>query len=176
MPITSKQVTDLDTLKAVSHPLRMSLLAALRAHGPATASQLGRRIGESSGYTSYHLRQLERFGFVGDDTQQPSGRERRWRALQDSTHLPSSLADLPGGRVYLDAVRGRQTEYLLEGLSARTDDDHPGLGHSDYLVRLEPAELEQMMEEIGEVVGRYAGRSGPVTSAVHVLALPATRA
>lgn len=175
MPFTSKQVTDLDTLKAVSHPVRMSLLASLRAHGPATASQLGRRLSESSGSASYHLRQLERFGFVGDDKQQPSGRERRWRALQDSTRLPSSLADLPGGRIYLDAVRDRQAEYLLEGLNAWTEND-PGLGHSDYLVHLDPAELEQMMDEIGEVVSRYAGRSGPLTSAVHVLALPATRA
>ncbi|MGJ9420916.1 ArsR/SmtB family transcription factor [Aeromicrobium sp. CF3.5] len=175
MSFTSKQVEDLDTLKAVSHPIRMSLLAALRTHGPATASELGRRIEQSSGSTSYHLRQLERFGFVGDDTEQPSGRERRWRALQDSTRLPTSLAALPGGHIYLDAVRRRQQEYLLEGLNAWTEND-PGLGHSDYLVRLEPDEIDQMMDEIGEVVSRYAGRSGPLTAAVHVLALPATRA
>lgn len=175
MSFTSKQVEDLDTLRAVSHPIRMSLIAALRLHGPATASELGRRIGESSGSTSYHLRQLERFGFVGDDTEQPSARERRWRALHDSTSLPPSLASLPGGAVYLDAVRRRQQEYLIEGLAAWAGSE-PGLGHSDFLVRVESDELEDMMIEIAEVVSRYAGRSGPLASAIHVLALPSTRA
>jgi DNA-binding transcriptional ArsR family regulator len=174
MSFTSKRVEDLATLKAISHPLRLRLMGALRTAGPATASELGRRLGESSGATSYHLRQLERFGFVGDDAEQPSGRERRWCALHDSTQVPTELAALPGGGMYLDAVKARQQEYLLEGLSAWTHHE-PGLGHSDFLVRLEPAELEQMMDEIAEVVSRYAGRTGPLESAVHVLALPATR-
>ena len=38
------------------------MLGELRLNGAATASQLGRRLGESSGATSYHLRQLARFG------------------------------------------------------------------------------------------------------------------
>lgn len=173
MAFTSKTVEDLDTLKAISHPVRLRLLGALRTDGPATASSLGRRLGESSGSMSYHLRQLERFGFVGDDVEQPSGRERRWRALHDSTSLPSSLAELPGGRLYLDVVRRRHEEYLAEGLAAR--DDTPGFDHSDYLVRLDPEEMEQMLAEVGEVITRWSGRSGSLTAAVHVLALPATR-
>src|SRR5688500_10930073 len=110
MALTNKVVEDLETLKAVSHPLRMQLLGALRRRGPATASELGRELGESSGSTSYHLRQLERFGFVSDADEQPSGRERRWKALHDLTEFPSALAKLDGGREYLDVVRRRQEE------------------------------------------------------------------
>ena len=161
-------------LRALAHPVRLRMLGMLRIDGPATATALATRLGLNTGATSYHLRQLERFGFVGDDAEQPSGRERRWCALHDSTQVPTELASLPGGGMYLDAVKARQQEYLLEGLSAWTHHE-PGLGHSDFLVRLEPAELEQMMDEIAEVVSRYAGRTGPLESAVHVLALPATR-
>lgn len=173
MAFTSKLVEDLDTLKAISHPVRMQLLGALRSHGPATASELGRLLGESSGSTSYHLRQLERFGFVGDDVEQPSARERRWRALHDLTTFPSALAALDDGREYLDIVRRRQEEYLRDGLQAWTE-HRRGIGHSDYLVRLDADDLEQMNAEIEQVIERYARRSTGDAVTVHVLALPST--
>lgn len=171
MPLTSKVVEDLDTLKAISHPLRMRLLGELRRRGSATASELGRTLGESSGSTSYHLRQLERFGFVSDADDQPSGRERRWKALHDMTTFPSTLADLDGGREYVDAVRRRQEELLREGLTAWTE-HRPGIGHSDYGLLLDPSDLEAMLTDIEEVVARYSSRRGSERVALHVLALP----
>lgn len=171
MALTSKIVEDLDTLKAVSHPLRLKLLGQLRQEGPATASQLGRVLGESSGSTSYHLRQLERFGFVGDDDEQPSGRERRWKALHDATSFPTSLAELDGGREYVDAVRRRQEEYLREGLETWTE-HRPGLGHSDYNLHLDPDDLEALQQELHEVVSRYWGRAGSEDVVLHLLTLP----
>lgn len=70
-----------EELKAFTHPLRIAMYTALRDGGPATASQLARRMGQSSGDTSYHLRQLERFGFVEDDPEHRGGRERWWRSI-----------------------------------------------------------------------------------------------
>jgi DNA-binding transcriptional ArsR family regulator len=171
MPFTTKVVDDLETLKAVSHPLRLRLLGLLRADGPATASQLGRALGESSGSTSYHLRQLERFGFVGDDDEQPSGRERRWRALQDGTTFPSALAELDGGREYVDAVRRRQEEYLRAGLEAWTE-HRPGIGQSDYNLHLDPEDLLALERDIYDVVARYWDRQGSEDVVLHVLTLP----
>ncbi|WP_344770529.1 helix-turn-helix domain-containing protein [Aeromicrobium panaciterrae] len=174
MALTSKVVEDLDTLKAVSHPLRMALLGNLRAHGPATASELGRALGESSGSTSYHLRQLERYGFIGDADEQPSGRERRWKSLYDLTNFPTALAELDGGREYLDTVRRRQEERLKAGLTAWTE-TRPGIGHSDYAVRLDPDDLQAMEAEIEEVISRYSDRKGSERVTVHVLMLPWTK-
>ena len=171
MAFTSKVVDDLETLKAVSHPLRLELLGRLRAEGPATASQLGRALGQSSGSTSYHLRQLERFGFVADDDEQPSARERRWRALHDATSFPSSLAELDGGREYVDAVRRRQEQHLLEGLEAWTE-PRPGIGMSDYGLRLDPDDLQALQDELHAVAARYAGREGSEHVVLHVLTLP----
>lgn len=70
-----------EALKAFAHPLRMALYAELAQRGAATASQLARSLGESSGQTSYHLRQLERHGFVEDDPSHTGGRERWWRPI-----------------------------------------------------------------------------------------------
>lgn len=171
MTLIRKTVEDLETLKAVSHPLRLSLLGRLRSGGPATASELGRALGESSGSTSYHLRQLERFGFVGDAEEQPSGRERRWRALHDSTSFPSGLADLDGGREYVDIVRRRQEEHLRSGLEAWTE-HRQGIGHSDYDLRLDPADLEQLLDELHGVIEGYSHRGGSEDVALHLLTLP----
>jgi DNA-binding transcriptional ArsR family regulator len=74
------QVTDVRALRALAHPLRSRLLGLLRLHGPATASQLGRAVGESSGSTSYHLRQLAAYGFVEEVEGEGTARERWWRA------------------------------------------------------------------------------------------------
>jgi len=78
-----RQVQDAQLLRAMAHPLRLRLIGALRKDGPATASELARRLGESSGSTSYHLRQLERYGFIEDDRERNGGRERPWRAVDE---------------------------------------------------------------------------------------------
>jgi DNA-binding MarR family transcriptional regulator len=171
MPVSTKVVTDLDTLRAVAHPLRMSLLGALRMHGPATASELARRLGESSGATSYHLRQLARFGFVGDDDSPARGRERRWKALHQRTSLPDDLWTGEQGRTAWDVVRERQQAHLLAGLAAWTE-PQPGLGHDDHLLHLDPADAIRLREQILELVDSYADREGSLAIALHVLALP----
>ncbi|WP_203567544.1 winged helix-turn-helix domain-containing protein [Aestuariimicrobium ganziense] len=73
-----------DQVKAFSHPLRMRLYSLLGDQGRATASMLARQTGESSGQTSYHLRQLARFGLVEEAEEQGVGRERWWQAVSFS--------------------------------------------------------------------------------------------
>jgi len=83
------------SLRGLAHPLRMRLLSTLRHDGPATASQLAEKLGESSGATSYHLRQLAAHGFVEDDPERGKGRERWWRAAKEGTRFDDSLFDSP---------------------------------------------------------------------------------
>jgi DNA-binding transcriptional ArsR family regulator len=77
-------------LRALAHPLRLQLLQVLREEGPATASQLGRRLGESSGATSYHLRALHRAGMV-EEAEQRNGRERWWQRSPERLLIPNSV-------------------------------------------------------------------------------------
>ena len=91
---------DMESLKALAHPLRVQILDTLSTYGQFTASGLAERLGESSGATSYHLRQLERHGFVREVEGRGTGRERWWERTPgainlDATqldHTPASLA------------------------------------------------------------------------------------
>lgn len=74
-----RRVTDVDALKALAHPLRVSLLHHLLAVGPRTASECAEAVGSSASNCSWHLRQLAKWGFV-ERTEAGDGRERPWRA------------------------------------------------------------------------------------------------
>lgn len=95
-----------EALKAFVHPLRLAIFEYLRDHGPATATQLARALGESTGQTSYHLRQLARHGFLEDDPGHAGGRERWWRPVG---------FQVDGGDLADDAMR----EAIIGMLSAR---------------------------------------------------------
>ena len=85
------ELRDPSALKALVHPLRVRLLGLLRLEGPLTASEAGRRVGESSGSCSYHLRQLARFGLV-EEAKTGKGREKPWQATALFTSWPSVAA------------------------------------------------------------------------------------
>src|SRR3954453_11984844 len=75
----------LEGLKVLSHPGRLRMLGLLRSDGPATATTLAARLGLNTGATSYHLRQLEKHGFVVEDEEPGNGRDRWWRAAHTTT-------------------------------------------------------------------------------------------
>jgi|SRR5680860_491193 len=75
------RVIDMSALKVLAHPLRVQIIDALSQHGPATASGLAERLGESSGATSYHLRQLDKHEFVREVVGKGTGRERWWERV-----------------------------------------------------------------------------------------------
>lgn len=86
-------LTDVESLKALAHPLRQQMLTRLIRYGPATSADLAGLFGADRGATSYHLRQLERFGFIEEDTGRSAGRRRYWRAIPQDLRLPRGGAD-----------------------------------------------------------------------------------
>jgi DNA-binding transcriptional ArsR family regulator len=95
-------------LQALAHPVRLRLLEALGRRA-ATATQLARELGESSGSTSYHLRVLGRAGIIEEDSSRRHGRERWWRRPEESLLLPSG-SDEPDER----AAELRLRSYFVE--------------------------------------------------------------
>ena len=69
---------EIDALKALAHPLRVTIFDALSTFGAATARGLAERLGESSGATSYHLRQLAKHDLVREVEGRGNARERWW--------------------------------------------------------------------------------------------------
>jgi DNA-binding transcriptional ArsR family regulator len=157
------QVTDVRALRALAHPLRNRLLGQLRLNGPATASQLGRAVGESSGSTSYHLRQLAEYGFVEEVAGQGTARERWWRARHRiSSWQPADIVAQEGGtevedeltRMQLD-MRGR----LLAAWQAQKPELDPewtgAASLNDYGLRLRPEQARALADELGAVLQRW---------------------
>ena len=141
---------DVRAVRALAHPLRLELLDLLRFEGPATATLLAARVGESSGATSYHLRQLARYGYI-EESPRRGGRERWWRYRErpvDVAH--GERAD----RRLLAEVLSREAHALDRYLA-----DHPPEPQWDQAaffrsvaLRLTAAELEQLSRSIESLI------------------------
>ncbi|MGY1593052.1 helix-turn-helix domain-containing protein [Geodermatophilus sp. SYSU D00708] len=171
-------VRDPRVLRALAHPLRATLLGLLRAEGPSTASKLGQRLGESSGATSYHLRQLASFGLVEEVPGEGTGRERWWRALHRSTQWHTEeLVDQPGGREVVDELTHRSLSQHRRLLAAHAEqrEELPEIlrddaSLSDWALRLSPARARALADELNAVLERWRAEEEETDQPlVHVL-------
>ena len=90
-------ISDPQAIRALAHEARLEALEELYAsQSTRTATELASRCGLSPSAMSYHLRALEKYGFVERSPSEGDGRERRWKAagyslLVDSlNHTPTS--------------------------------------------------------------------------------------
>jgi DNA-binding transcriptional ArsR family regulator len=151
------------SLKALAHPIRVQLLGLLRLEGPSTATALAARIGESSGTTSYHLRQLAAADFVVEDSERGNARDRWWKAAQESTRLePNQLDNDPDTQVAVDAymlqvarMSWRRLEHWLQTSRAWPKKWQDATTLSDWSLSLSPKELLALGEEIEKVIEGY---------------------
>lgn len=157
------RITDPRALKAVAHPLRARLLGSLRVDGPQTASQMGRRMGESSGSMSYHLRVLAQYGFIEETPQQPNARDRRWQARHHYTSWnDADFVDNPEGMEALRALRHRQLSNVING-TRRFEEERESwgpawqtaAGHSDYAIRLTAEQLKRLRVKFLELIEEH---------------------
>ncbi|MBB5897613.1 helix-turn-helix domain-containing protein [Kutzneria kofuensis] len=174
---------DAKTLRALAHPLRIRLLGLLRADGPATATGLAQRVGETSGTTSWHLRQLADHGLIEQDSDRGNKRERWWKAAYESTEV--RIEDFRDD----DDSAGALNAYLYEIASGNyrrmttfLAEDWPhewreAFTMSDQDVSLTPEELVALRTELHEVIAKYRRpeRSGDETVIVQIQAFPRTR-
>ncbi|SNS63348.1 Helix-turn-helix domain-containing protein [Asanoa hainanensis] len=184
--MTEREVNvDATTLRGLAHPLRVRILGLLRENGPATATMLAERLGQSSGATSYHLRILANYGFVVDDPERNVGRERWWKAAHRSTRLADSELPLPETEGYLRAVAAQyadQTVRFLDEMASMPPDWRDAFTISDWRLRLTQAEAMELNEAIFALAERYR-RDDPdvehpddaekVQLQVHILPFPA---
>jgi len=159
---------DLATLKALSHPLRVRLWDLLVTAGPATSTTLAQQTGESTGSTSYHLRQLAAHGLVEEVPERGTGRERWWRAAPGALRVRGSGEeyDTPSGGEVIRAF-GSQWASLrassLQRFHERVIDRAEPEDWVDASVDATPfayltlEELDALSTELGTVLEKYAG-------------------
>ncbi|MEU4691330.1 helix-turn-helix domain-containing protein [Actinoplanes sp. NPDC023714] len=132
------------SLRGLAHPLRLRILRILREQGASTATRLAGQTGESSGATSYHLRQLAGYGFVEEEPRPGPGRERWWRVSE----TPSSL------RAVAVADFQRVQDFLAVA-GAVPDEWGDSVTIGNRALRLTPAQAAELLRRIDRVLADY---------------------
>ena len=178
---------DAHNLRGLTHPLRMRMLSILREEGPATATQLAQRLGESSAAASYHLRQLAAYGFIVDDERPARGRERWWRAAHRSTYFEMRDNASPEERIlaeeYLrNVIRAyaARMEASVDAWPATPPEWREASNISNYLAWLTPDEARALTEQLQAIGTRLrdehaAHRAGTVPVTFQFQVLPDAR-
>jgi hypothetical protein len=158
-----KRMTDPRALRALAHPLRLSLLGLLRSEGPLTATRAGELLGESSASCSFHLRQLAKYGMV-EEAGGGQGRERPWRATAMFTDVPT-VTDSPelaaATEVFRSIVAERYYEQMIGWLEARASEPaewQEAALFGDVFLYLTAAELAELGEQVDGLLDRYMDR------------------
>lgn len=148
-----------DALKALAHPLRLRMLGILRIEGPATATTLATRLGINTGATSYHLRQLERHGFVVEDVARGNARDRWWKAAHQATMTDTAQPEDPRDKetleAYLQSVVVVMTQTLqrsVEELALLPPEWSDATTYSDWVTRLTPQRAKLLVQKLAEVL------------------------
>ncbi|MGW3492689.1 ArsR/SmtB family transcription factor [Streptomyces sp. NPDC001020] len=160
----NRRVTDLGTLKALGHPLRMKLYRLLFVAEAATASQLAEQVDEAVSLVSYHLRKLAEHGLVEEaEPRSEDGRERWWQPAsqgviirdEDFRDAPEKvMAHLAASRLFLDQRADMYRAFLDE--RAHWGADWNEAAHdSESLLRLTAPELSELKRELLDLLKRY---------------------
>ncbi len=170
--MTTQLELDGTSLKAMAHPLRVQILRILELRRRASVTSLADELGETTGATSYHLRQLAQHGFVEqfvpDDEptegKRSAGRKQRWwRMAVDEIHMTGldflENADTREAAGFLlreyQSDRSRRlanwfstaTQWPAQWQKASSDMD----GHLD----LSPAQARALADEMRVLVDKY---------------------
>ncbi|WP_427919609.1 ArsR/SmtB family transcription factor [Streptomyces sp. cg40] len=160
------ELSDLATLKALAQPRRQRMLQHLTLHGPATSATLARALGLNTGSTSYHLRELARYGFV--EEMEPEwapdhghGRERWWRAVPGDRRFPPRSRQSAEMRHVMDELNHHAYAADLELFeqfqrdAAETGPWADAFPYSRGTIRLTVPELGAFFEEYIALLNRY---------------------
>src|SRR5690606_33550328 len=149
---------DASALKAYAHPLRVRMLRYLGDHEAATATELARFLGESTGQTSYHLRQLAKHGLVEDDADRGTGRERWWKATSFSVDV-ATMGKHPATAMAAKTLLSAMDQDRAESLDAWVRGTWPEAWaevarHDKRTLLLTRDELEEMSGAVEEILDR----------------------
>ncbi|WP_209323860.1 ArsR/SmtB family transcription factor [Brevibacterium renqingii] len=174
---------DASALKGLAHPLRMAIYDALSAHGPQTATKLAKRLGESSGSTSYHLRQLARHQLIREVEGEKRGREKWWERIPGAMRVPGPERELdPSTRTashYVNRELVRNMSRAFEDfVDAAYDDDRlptewVGASASDTSnLRLTKEQLAEISDHFYRTtqafIDEFRGRDDPGSRPVQI--------
>jgi DNA-binding transcriptional ArsR family regulator len=185
-PREERRISDAQTMRALSHPVRIEIWEALSLGGPMTATQVGERIGESPTTCSFHLRQLQKYGFV-EEAGGGQGRSRPWKIAHFGISFSTSNDD-PETEVASSALarlfRERQQSRYRTWVETRNTFPaawREAAGETEAIMYCTAEELELLNNELRAlVVPRFSARitnpelrpPGAVAVEMHLTSFP----
>lgn len=161
----TRVLADLADLRALAHPVRLDLLDAL-LKGPLTATEAGEEIEQSPTTCSFHLRQLEKYGFV-EIAERGPGRRRSWRRTHRNWRIPARSDD-PGFAHASGEVHAVMLERYFEHVRRAVDPAEPmpepwrdALIGTQSVFLLTAEELRQFEFAYNRLIASFVSKWGP---------------
>ncbi|NRQ33992.1 helix-turn-helix transcriptional regulator [Nonomuraea sp. NN258] len=156
----SARTLDANALKSFAHPLRLRIYELIDVYGPSTATRLAGLLGQNTGATSYHLRELARHGMIEVAEGLGRGKEKYWRVVPGgfSYGAPDDPEAAGALQVLLDDLLRQRAAELARWREeeAHTPDEWVQASLlARRSLRLTPAETTAMRDEVLEVLQRY---------------------
>lgn len=174
-------IDDVAAMRALAHPDRLSILLFLLSARSRTATECAAEVGVSPSACSYHLRELERFGYAERVESGDDGRTRPWRASAIGFSVADDWSDpSPAARAARHAI-GRaelvENQRLINRYQGAVEQlDERWQNASDFHnfeLLVTPEELAELNEQVAALLRDYRAptRSDPPTdaAAVHVI-------
>lgn len=161
---------DTRRIRALSHPLRIELLEALRLHRELTATEAANLVGRTASSASFHLRQLAKYGFVEEAGRRGPGRDRPWRLSHLGVSFSTETSDRAASRAAEALARSARElafaryQRWLDGQQSVAASWRMAASLSQTALLASPDELREMGEELRDMITRWQARAHSSTS------------
>jgi DNA-binding transcriptional ArsR family regulator len=156
------RVSDPRVMRALSHPARIEIVEYLNDSGASvTATECASMVGLSPSATSYHLRELAKYGLVEQAPSRGDGRERRWRSVAAGLRIDPDMAEPAANaaaRALVELYLHRDLERARDWFSRmeREPEEWKQVGTlRGSRLLITPGELTELIEKITELLDPY---------------------
>lgn len=158
-----ERISDPARIRALAHPVRLALLDYLGDVDEATATECAEVVGESPASCSFHLRILEKYGYI--ERAERRGREKPWRVRTNDFDLRPD-PEVPGSLLAVQAVAelGLESEFLrVREYFSRVEQEEDRWVQASTFSRsafwATAEELAEFSREVQNLTDRFEGRS-----------------
>lgn len=160
---TEVVITDPQAIRAMAHRTRLDVIDELFGSADSyTATELANRFGGTPSAMSYHLRALEKWGYLKRSSESEDGRERRWRAAADSLNVGGNYDEAGSSAVlrktlpdlHIGQLRDRIVA-AMETVAGNPVSERPVTLISTTKLKLSRVQQDEFTTEFHDLVERY---------------------
>ncbi|MGC4895567.1 ArsR/SmtB family transcription factor [Micromonospora sp. DT31] len=160
-------ISDPQVMRALAHPARMAIMEHLGTlEGGATATECAEIAGLSPSATSYHLRELAKFGLVRQAPGRGDARERVWQAVNPSYQFEVGPDADPEARAaeaaLVEAHLVRDAQRVRDWLRRARDEPqewYEATWFSDSMLLVTAEELAELNQAVQALMEPYRRRN-----------------